>query len=121
VNASTITYTSGIGVAIGEVDYYYQPIRAYDERLKKKTKNHRIPQRWAFPGRSIHERRHLVATAGEPSCRHNESATPLTQASHRLGWGWVSSCTLPPTTCPTRVSTAPPTGGNQVNHNHVTA
>ena len=118
VNASTITDTSGIGVAIGEVDDYYQTQPAL--MTSGNTVSGSVVQ---FPGQEYQDAVGIwVGYSRGTVLSHNDVGyTPYSGISIGWGWGWASSCTLQaqqglPNPCKHGTTY---TGGNQIIDNHV--
>jgi hypothetical protein len=117
VTGSTITDTSGIGVAVGEVDDYYQT----DPTLMTSgdTVAYDVIQR---PGQEFQDSVGIwVGHSRGTTLSHNDIGyTPYSGISIGWGWGWASDCTLQAkqglSTC--RHGTTY-TGGNHVVGNHV--
>ena len=108
VNAGVITDTSGTGVAIGEVDDYYQT----EPALMTSGPCPAAP--CSSPARSTRTRSASGSgTAGEPSFRTTTSATRRTPGcpSAGAGGGPRTARSRPRRDCPTRACTAPPIPG----------
>ncbi|MCW2870222.1 hypothetical protein [Actinacidiphila oryziradicis] len=118
VNASSITDTSGIGVAIGEVNDYYQTEPAL--MTSGNTISGSIVQ---FPGQEYQDAVGIwVGHSKGTVISHNDVGyTPYSGMSIGWGWGWASNCTLQaaqglPNPC---LHGTTYTGGNQILDNHV--
>ncbi|HEX4223362.1 MAG TPA: hypothetical protein VHZ97_13425 [Pseudonocardiaceae bacterium] len=117
VTASTVTDTSGIGVAVGEVDDYYQTVPAL--MTSGNTVSDSIVTR---PGQEYSDAVGIwVGTSKGTTLSHNDVGyTPYSGISMGWGWGWASDCTLQAaqglSTC--RHGTTYD-GGNQIVDNHV--
>jgi hypothetical protein len=118
VRASSITDTSGIGVAIGEVDDYYQTEPAL--MTSGNTVATSIVQ---FPGQEYQDAVGIwVGYSRRTTLSHNDVGyTPYSGISIGWGWGWASSCALQakqglPDPCRHGTTYA---GGNHVVGNHV--
>jgi len=117
VTASTITDTSGIGVAIGEVDDYYQTVPAL--MTSGNTVSDSIVQ---WPGQEYSDAVGIwVGDSRATTLSHNDVGyTPYSGISMGWGWGWASDCTLQAkqglTTCRHGTTYS---GGNQIVDNHV--
>jgi hypothetical protein len=118
VDASTVTDTSGTGVAIGEVDDYYQTEPAL--MTSGNTVSGSIVQ---FPGQEYADAVGIrVGISKGTVISHNDVGyTPYSGMSIGWGWGWASNCTLQsaqglPDPCLHGTTYA---GGNQVVDNHV--
>jgi hypothetical protein len=118
VTDSSITDTSGIGVAVGEVDDYYQTQTALmtsGNTVSGDTIQH--------PGQEFQDAVGIfVGDSRNTTLAHNDVGyTPYSGISIGWGWGWASDCTLQakqglPTPC--RHGTTY-TGGNHIVDNHV--
>ncbi|HEY4023555.1 MAG TPA: hypothetical protein VGM75_33075, partial [Pseudonocardiaceae bacterium] len=117
VTASTITDTSGIGVAIGEVDDYYQTVPAL--MTSGNTVSDSIVQ---HPGQEYSDAVGIwVGVSRGTTLSHNDVGyTPYSGISMGWGWGWASDCTLQAkqglSTCRHGTTYS---GGNQIVDNHV--
>jgi hypothetical protein len=117
VTTSTITDTSGIGVAIGEVDDYYQTVPAL--MTSGNTVSDSIV-RW--PGQEYSDAVGIwVGDSRGTTLSHNDVGyTPYSGISMGWGWGWASDCTLQAkqglSTCRHGTTYS---GGNQITDNHV--
>jgi hypothetical protein len=117
VTGSTITDTAGIGVAIGEVDDYYQTQPAL--MTSGNTVSTSVVQ---WPGQEFQDSVGIwVGHSRGTTLSHNDVGyTPYSGISIGWGWGWMSDCTLQAkqglTDC-RRGTTY--TGGNHVIGNHV--
>jgi hypothetical protein len=117
VTGSSITDTSGIGVALGEVDDYYQTQPAL-----MTSGNTIATDTVARPGQEYSDAVGIwVGHSRGTTLSHNDIGyTPYSGVSIGWGWGWASDCTLQAkqglTTC--RHGTTY-TGGNHVVGNHV--
>ncbi|HEY4453732.1 MAG TPA: hypothetical protein VGN81_05410, partial [Pseudonocardiaceae bacterium] len=117
VTDSTVTDTSGIGVAIGEVDDYYQTVPAL--MTSGNTVSGSIVQR---PGQEYSDAVGIwVGVSKGTTLSHNDVGySPYSGISMGWGWGWASDCTLQAkqglSTC--RHGTTYD-GGNQITDNHV--
>jgi hypothetical protein len=115
---SSITDTSGIGVAIGEVDDYYQTEHALmtsGDTVSGNTIQH--------PGQEYQDAVGIfVGYSRNTTLAHNDVGyTPYSGISIGWGWGWASDCDLQakqglPTPCSHGTTY---TGGNHVVDNHV--
>jgi hypothetical protein len=115
---SSITDTSGIGVAIGEVDDYYQTEHALmtsGDTVSGDTIQH--------PGQEYQDAVGIfVGYSRNTTLAHNDVGyTPYSGISIGWGWGWASDCDLQakqglPTPCSHGTTY---TGGNHVVDNHV--
>jgi hypothetical protein len=117
VSGSTITDTSGIGVALGEVDDYYQT-----QPQLMTTGNTVTRTTVTFPGQEYQDAVGIwVGDSRETTLSHNDIGyTPYSGISIGWGWGWASDCALQAaqglSTC-RHGSTY--TGDNSVLDNHV--
>lgn len=118
VTSSTVTDTSGIGVAIGEVDDYYQTQPAL--MTSGNTVSNSVVQ---FPGQEFSDAVGIwVGHSRGTTLSHNDIGyTPYSGISIGWGWGWASSCALQakqglPDPC---LHGTTYTGGNHVVGNHV--
>jgi Carbohydrate esterase 2 N-terminal len=117
VTGSMITDTAGIGVAIGEVDDYYQTQPAL--MTSGNTVSTNVVQ---FPGQEYQDSVGIwVGHSRGTTLSHNDIGyTPYSGISIGWGWGWMSDCTLQAkqglTDC--RHGTTY-TGGNLITGNHV--
>ncbi len=118
VTGSSVTDTGGIGVAIGEVDDYYQSVPA----LQTSGNTVSGTTVW-FPGRQYQDSVGVwVGHSRRTTLSHNDIGyTPYSGVSIGWGWGWASSCALQakqglPDPCPHGTTYA---GGNHVVGNHV--
>ncbi|HEX3785501.1 MAG TPA: hypothetical protein VHX38_38105 [Pseudonocardiaceae bacterium] len=117
VTASTITDTSGIGVAVGEVDDYYQTVPAL-----MTSGNTVADDIVRFPGQEYSDAVGIwVGDSRGTTLSHNDVGyTPYSGISMGWGWGWASDCTLQAkqglTTCRHGTTYS---GGNQIVDNHV--
>lgn len=118
VRASSITDTSGTGVAIGEVDDYYQTDPAL--MTSGNTVSRSVVQ---FPGQEYQDAVGIwVGHSTGTAISHNDVGyTPYSGMSIGWGWGWASNCTLQaaqglPDPC---LHGTTYTGGNQIIGNHV--
>ncbi|MFF3566013.1 hypothetical protein ACFYXS_38905 [Streptomyces sp. NPDC002574] len=118
VTASTITDTAGIGVAIGEVDDYYQTDPAL--MTSGNTVSRSVVQ---FPGQEYADAVGIwVGYSRGTTLSHNDIGyTPYSGISIGWGWGWASDCTLQakqglPTPCAHGTTYA---GGQHIIGNHV--
>jgi hypothetical protein len=117
VSASTITDTSGIGVAVGEVDDYYQTVPAL--MTSGNTVSDSIVQ---WPGQEYSDAVGIwVGDSRGTTLSHNDVGyTPYSGISMGWGWGWASDCTLQAkqglSTCRHGTTYS---GGNQITDNHV--
>ncbi|MBM9503309.1 right-handed parallel beta-helix repeat-containing protein [Actinacidiphila acididurans] len=91
VTGSTITDTSGIGVAVGEVDDYYQTEPAL--MTSGNTVSGSVVQ---FPGQEYADAVGIwVGYSRGTTLSHNDVGyTPYSGISIGWGWGWASDCTL---------------------------
>ena len=91
VTGSTITDTSGIGVAVGEVDDYYQTDPAL--MTSGNTVSRTVVQ---FPGQEYADAVGIwVGHSRGTTLSHNDVGyTPYSGISIGWGWGWASDCTL---------------------------
>jgi hypothetical protein len=118
VTNSSITDTSGIGVAVGEVNDYYQTQTALmtsGNTVSGDTIQH--------PGQEYQDAVGiLVGHSRNTTLAHNDVGyTPYSGISIGWGWGWASSCDLQakqglPTPCSHGTTYS---GGNHVVDNHV--
>lgn len=118
VSGSTITDTSGIGVAVGEVDDYYQTQPQLQTSGNTVTGN----TIWR-PGQDYSDAVGIwVGHSRQTTLSHNDIGyTPYSGISIGWGWGWASDCTLQakqglPTPC---LHGTTYTGDNSVLDNHV--
>lgn len=117
VTASTITDTSGIGVAVGEVDDYYQTVPAL--MTSGNTVATSVITR---PGQEFQDAVGIwVGHSRGTTLSHNDVGyTPYSGISLGWGWGWASDCTLQAkqglTTCRHGTTYS---GGNHIVGNHV--
>jgi hypothetical protein len=118
VDAATVTDTSGTGVAIGEVDDYYQTDPAL--MTSGDTVSGSVVQ---FPGQEYQDAVGIwVGHARGTVLSHNDVGyTPYSGISLGWGWGWASDCTLQaaqglPDPCLHGTTYA---GGNRIIGNHV--
>jgi hypothetical protein len=117
VTGSTITDTSGIGVAIGEVDDYYQTVPAL--MTSGNTVSAGVVQ---WPGQEYQDAVGIwVGVSRGTTLSHNDVGyTPYSGISMGWGWGWASDCTLQAkqglSTCRHGTTYS---GGNQILGNHV--
>jgi hypothetical protein len=118
VDSSTVTDTSGIGVAVGEVDDYYQTDPAL--MTSGNTVSRDVVQ---FPGQEYQDAVGIwVGHSKGTTLSHNDVGyTPYSGISIGWGWGWASDCTLQaaqglPDPC---LHGTTYTGGNKVVGNHV--
>ncbi|MYS20044.1 Right handed beta helix region [Streptomyces sp. DvalAA-14] len=118
VTASSVTDTSGIGVAIGEADDYYQT-----EPALMTSGNTVSDSTVQFPGQEYQDAVGIwVGHSRGTTLSHNDIGyTPYSGISIGWGWGWASSCTLQaeqglPDPC---LHGTTYTGGNHVVGNHV--
>jgi hypothetical protein len=117
VTGSTITDTSGIGVAVGEVDDYYQTLPAL-----MTSGNTVADDTVTRPGQEYQDSVGIwVGGSRGTTLSHNDVGyTPYSGISIGWGWGWASDCTLQAkqglTTCRHGTNY---TGGNHVVGNHV--
>ncbi|MFC0435255.1 right-handed parallel beta-helix repeat-containing protein [Kutzneria buriramensis] len=118
VYRSSVTDTSGIGVAVGEVDDYYQtqaPLQTSGNTVSDNTIQ-RVGQEFADAVGV------LVGHSRNTTLSHNDIGyTPYSGVSIGWGWGWASSCDLQ-----AKQGLSQPcahgttyTGGNHVVGNHV--
>lgn len=91
VSGSTITDTSGVGVAVGEVDDYYQSLPAL--MTSGNTVSGDIVQ---TPGQEFSDAVGIwVGHSRGTTLAHNDVGyTPYSGISIGWGWGWASSCDL---------------------------
>ncbi|SHN29872.1 right-handed parallel beta-helix repeat-containing protein [Actinacidiphila paucisporea] len=91
VAGSTITDTSGIGVAVGEVDDYYQTEPGL--MTSGNTVSRTVVQ---FPGQEYADAVGIwVGHSRGTTLSHNDVGyTPYSGISIGWGWGWASDCTL---------------------------
>jgi hypothetical protein len=118
VTDSAITDTSGIGVAVGEVDDYYQT-----ETSLMTTGNTVSGDTIQHPGQEYQDAVGIfVGYSRDTTLAHNDVGyTPYSGISIGWGWGWASDCTLQakqglPTPCSHGTTY---TGGNHIVDNHV--
>lgn len=117
VTGSTITDTSGIGVAVGEVDDYYQTVSAL--MTSGNTVATSVVQ---WPGQEYADAVGIwVGDSKGTTLSHNDVGyTPYSGISMGWGWGWASDCTLQAaqglSTCRHGTNY---NGGNQIVGNHV--
>jgi len=117
VTGSTITDTSGIGIAVGEVDDYYQTQQAL--MTSGNTVATDVVQ---FPGQEYSDAVGIwVGDSKATTLSHNDVGyTPYSGISMGWGWGWASDCTLQAkqglSTCRHGTNY---NGGNQIVGNHV--
>jgi len=118
VSGSTVVDTSGIGVAVGEVDDYYQTQPAL--MTSGNTVSGNVVQR---PGQQYQDAVGVwVGHSRGTTLSHNDIGyTPYSGVSIGWGWGWASSCALQakqglPDPC---LHGTTYTGGNHVIGNHV--
>ncbi|HEX4700904.1 MAG TPA: hypothetical protein VH352_02145, partial [Pseudonocardiaceae bacterium] len=117
VTGSTITDTAGIGVAVGEVDDYYQTQPAL--MTSGNTVSTTVVQ---WPGQEYQDSVGIwVGHSRGTTLSHNDIGyTPYSGISIGWGWGWMSDCTLQAkqglSDC-RRGTTY--TGGNLITGNHV--
>jgi hypothetical protein len=118
VTGSSITDTSGIGVAVGEVDDYYQT-----QSTLMTSGNTVSGDRVQRPGQEYQDAVGIfVGHSRNTTLAHNDVGyTPYSGISIGWGWGWASSCDLQaeqglPTPCSHGTTYS---GGNHVVGNHV--
>jgi len=118
VTASTVTDTAGTGVAVGEVDDYYQTDPAL--MTSGNTVSRNVVQ---FPGQEYADAAGIwVGYSRGTTLAHNDVGyTPYSGISIGWGWGWASDCTLQakqglPTPCAHGTTYA---GGHHIVGNHV--
>lgn len=117
VTGSTITDTSGIGVAVGEVDDYYQTVPAL--QTSGNTVATDVVQR---PGQEYSDAVGIwVGDSKGTTLSHNDVGyTPYSGISMGWGWGWASDCALQAaqglSTCRHGTNY---NGGNHIVGNHV--
>jgi hypothetical protein len=118
VTGSTITDTSGIGVAVGEVDDYYQTETSL--MTSGNTVSGNVVQ---TPGQEYQDAVGVwVGHSRGTTLAHNDIGyTPYSGISIGWGWGWASSCALQakqglPVPC---LHGTTYTGGNHITANHV--
>ncbi|HEX9335706.1 MAG TPA: right-handed parallel beta-helix repeat-containing protein [Pseudonocardiaceae bacterium] len=115
---SAVIDTSGIGIAVGEVDDYYQTQQSLQTNGNTVTRN----TVWR-PGQEYSDAVGIwVGNSQHTTLSHNDVGyTPYSGISIGWGWGWASDCTLQakqglPTPC---LHGTTYTGGNAVLDNHV--
>jgi len=118
VSASTVTDTSGIGIAVGEVDDYYQTQPAL-----MTSGNTITGDTITRPGQDYSDAVGVwVGHSRKTTLSHNDIGyTPYSGISIGWGWGWMSDCTLQAkqglsTPC---LHGTTYSGGNAVLDNHV--
>jgi hypothetical protein len=117
VTGSSITDTSGIGVAVGEVDDYYQTQPAL--MTSGNTVSASVVQR---PGQEYQDAVGVwVGHSRGTTLSHNDIGyTPYSGVSIGWGWGWASDCALQSKQgLPHCLHGTTYTGGNHVVGNHV--
>jgi hypothetical protein len=117
VKASSVTDTSGIGVAIGEVDDYYQTEPAL--MTSGNTVSGSVVQ---FPGQEYQDAVGIwVGHSRSTVISHNDVGyTPYSGMSIGWGWGWASNCTLQAAQgLPNCLHGNTYAGGNKIIGNHV--
>jgi hypothetical protein len=118
ITGSAVVDNSGIGVAVGEVDDYYQA----DANLQ--TSGNKLERNTILrPGQEYQDSVGIwIGHSRGTTVTHNEVGyTPYSGMSIGWGWGWASNCTLQakqglPNPC--RHGTTY-TGGNSITANHV--
>jgi hypothetical protein len=118
VDAASVTDTSGVGVAVGEVDDYYQTDPAL--MTSGNTVSDSVVR---FPGQEYQDAVGIWVghTRGTVLSHNDVGYTPYSGISLGWGWGWASSCDLQakqglPVPCLHGTTYA---GGNKIIDNHV--
>jgi hypothetical protein len=117
VSHSTVTDTSGIGIALGEVDDYYQT-----QAQLQTTGNTITANTVTRPGQDYHDAVGIwVGYSRETTLSHNDVGyTPYSGISIGWGWGWASPCPLQAAQgLPNCLHGTTYTGDDQVLDNHV--